>query len=141
MSKPANKRLIGIFVLGAITLLVIAVVVLGSGKLFRKTVKAVCFFEGSVGGLDVGAPVVFNGVRIGSVIDVVLRYNTTDLTTTIPVHIELDTQRVETIGPLPSPKNFEKDLRRLNRPWTEGSAGIAEHRDRKIPGQPGVLSG
>ena len=113
MSKPANKRLIGVFVLGAITLLVIAVVALGSGKLFRKTFKAVCFFEGSVAGLDVGAPVVFDGVRIGSVIDVVLRYNATDLSTTIPVHIDLDSQRVETIGPLPSPKSFEEDLRRL----------------------------
>jgi paraquat-inducible protein B len=76
MSKPGNKRLIGVFVLGAIALLVIAVVVLGSGKFFRKTFRAVCFFEGSVGGLSVGAPVVFNGVRIGSVTDVVLRYDT-----------------------------------------------------------------
>lgn len=108
MSKPANKTLIGIFVLGAIALLVIAVVVLGSGKFFRKTFKAVCFFEGSVGGLDVGAPVVFNGVRIGSVTDVVLRYDTRDLTTTIPVYIKIDPQQMETIGP--RPKTFEKDL-------------------------------
>ena len=84
MSKPANKRLIGIFVLGAISLLVIAIVVLGSGKLFTKTFKAVCFFEGSVGGLSVGAAVVFNGVRIGDVTDVVLRYDTRDLSATIP---------------------------------------------------------
>ncbi len=69
MSKQANKTKIGIFVLGAMALLVIAIVVLGSGKLFRKTFKAVCFFEGSVGGLDAGAPVVFDGVRIGSVTD------------------------------------------------------------------------
>ncbi len=113
MTKPANKTSIGIFVLGAIALLVVAVVALGSGKLFRKTFKAVCFFEGSVGGLDVGAPVVFNGVRIGSVTDVVIRYNTSDLTTTIPVYIELDPQQVKTIGPRPSPTDFEKDLRLL----------------------------
>jgi paraquat-inducible protein B len=111
MSKPANKTLIGIFVLGAITLLVIAVVVLGSGKFFRKTFKAVCFFEGSVGGLSVGAPVVFNGVRIGEVTDVILRYNTTDLTTTIPVYIEVDPQRVTTLGPRPT--SFEENLKLL----------------------------
>jgi phospholipid/cholesterol/gamma-HCH transport system substrate-binding protein len=111
MSKPANKTLIGIFVLGAITLLVIAVVVLGSGKFFKKTFKAVCFFEGSVGGLSVGAPVVFNGVRIGEVTDIILRYNTTDLTTTIPVYIEVDPQRMTILGPRPT--SFQENLRLL----------------------------
>ena len=111
MSKPANKRLIGVFVLGAIALLVIAVVVLGSGKFFRKTFKAVCFFEGSVGGLNVGAPVVFNGVRIGEVTDVVLRYDTRDLTATIPVYIEIDPQRMKTLGPHPT--SFEENLKLL----------------------------
>jgi paraquat-inducible protein B len=111
MSKPANKTMIGIFVLGAITLLVIAIVVLGSGKFFRKTFKAVCFFEGSVGGLDVGAPVVFNGVRIGEVTDVVLRYDTRDLTATIPVYIEIDPQRMKTLGPHPT--SFEENLKLL----------------------------
>jgi paraquat-inducible protein B len=111
MSKPANKTLIGVFVLGAITLLVIAAVVLGSGKLFRKTFKAVCYFEGSVGGLDVGAPVVFNGVRIGEVTDVVLRYDTADLTTTIPVYFEVDPRRVTTLGPRPT--SFEENLKLL----------------------------
>jgi paraquat-inducible protein B len=111
MSKPANKRLIGVFVLGAIALLVVAIVVLGSGKLFRKTFKAVCFFEGSVGGLNVGSPVVFNGVRIGEVTDVVLRYDTRDLTATIPVYIEIDPQRMETLGPRPT--SFEENLKLL----------------------------
>jgi len=99
------------FVLAAITLLVIAVVFLGSGKLFRNTIKAVCFFEGSVGGLGVGAPVVFNGVRIGSVTDIVLRYDTTDLNTTIPVNIEIDPKLVQTVGPLR--RSFEEDLKPL----------------------------
>jgi len=103
--------MIGIFVLGAITLLVIAIVVLGYGKFFRKTFKAVCFFEGSVGGLDVGAPVVFNGVRMGEVTDVVLRYDARDLTATIPVYIEIDPQRVIAVGPRPT--SFEENLKLL----------------------------
>jgi paraquat-inducible protein B len=111
MSKPANKTLIGIFVVGAIALTVVAIVVLGSGKFFRKTFEAVCFFEGSVGGLDVGAPVVFNGVRIGGVTDVVLRYDTRDLTATIPVYIKIDPQRVRTVGPRPT--SFEENLKLL----------------------------
>jgi paraquat-inducible protein B len=111
MSKPANKTMIGIFVLGAITLLVIALVVLSSGKFFRKTNKAVCFFEGSVGGLNVGAPVVFNGVRIGSVTNVVLRYDTRHLSATIPVYIEIDPRQMETMGPRTT--RFEEDLKLL----------------------------
>lgn len=111
MSKSANKKLIGIFVLGATVLLVVAILVLGSGMLFTKTFKAVCFFERLAGELDPGAPVVFNGVKIGSVTDVVLRYNTTEITTVIPVYIEIDPQHVKIVGP--RPESFEDNLRLL----------------------------
>jgi paraquat-inducible protein B len=36
MSKPANKTLIGAFIVGAVALAVVALVVFGSGKFFRK---------------------------------------------------------------------------------------------------------
>jgi paraquat-inducible protein B len=111
MSKPGNKTFIGIFVLGAIAVFFFSVVVLGSGKFFRNTIKAVCFFEGSVRGLSEGAPVVFNGVRIGSVKNIVLRYNPRDSTTTIPVYLEIDPRRIETIGP--PPNSSEENLRLL----------------------------
>ena len=111
MSKSANKKMIGVFVLGAVTLLVVSIIVLGSGMLFKKTFRAVCFFERLPGELDPGAPVVFNGVKIGSVTDVVLRYNTTEITTVIPVYIEIDPQHVKIIGP--RPESFEKNLRLL----------------------------
>ena len=62
-----NKTMIGLFVVGAIALVVVAIGVLGSGKLFRESVPYVMVFEGSVKGLNVGAPVVFRGVKIGAV--------------------------------------------------------------------------
>ncbi len=99
MSKPANKTLIGIFVLGAIALVVVAIVVLGSGKFFKETFTAVCFFEGSVGGLNVGSPVVFRGVKIGSVKNIVLTYNPKDLVFKIPVYIEIDPSSFKATGP------------------------------------------
>ena len=101
MSKRANKTLIGIFVLGAIALLVIAIVLLGSGKFFRETFEAVCFFDGSVGGLNVGASVVFRGVKIGSVKDIVLRYDVKNSEFMIPVYIEIEPHRLEALGPAP----------------------------------------
>ncbi len=101
MSKQANKTVIGIFVVGAIALVVIAVVVLGSGKFFKRTLKAVCYFEGSVGGLNIGAPVVFRGVRIGSVTDVILRVSADKLIFVIPVYIEIEPDKLTVIGPRP----------------------------------------
>jgi paraquat-inducible protein B len=58
---------IGAFVLGAVALAAAAVVVWGSGRLFRPTVTFVSYFSGSVNGLNLGAPVKFRGVQIGSV--------------------------------------------------------------------------
>jgi paraquat-inducible protein B len=101
MSKQANKTVIGIFVVGAIALVVIAIVVLGSGKFFKQTLKAVCYFEGSVGGLNIGAPVVFRGVRVGSVTDVILSLDTKKLLFLIPVYIEIEPDKFSVIGVRP----------------------------------------
>jgi len=101
MSKQANKTVIGIFVVGAIALVVIAIVVLGSGKFFKKTLRAVCYFDASVGGLNIGAPVVFRGVKIGSVTDVVLSLETKKLIFSIPVYIEIEPDKFSVMGARP----------------------------------------
>jgi len=64
MSKGASKTLIGGFVIGGLALLVVALLIFSSGKFFSQKVKLVMFFEESVGGLNLGAPVVFRGVTI-----------------------------------------------------------------------------
>jgi paraquat-inducible protein B len=98
MSKQASKTLIGAFVLGALVLVVAAVVVFGSGKFFRKVNKDVMFFEGSVKGLQIGAPVMFRGVQIGHVTDVVLELNAKELTAYIPVYTEIYPQKIVPLG-------------------------------------------
>ena len=70
MSSKANSIVVGAFVVGAVVLAIAGVLVLGSGKLFKRTTKAVCFFSGDVMGLNVGAPVKFKGVDVGSVAEV-----------------------------------------------------------------------
>jgi paraquat-inducible protein B len=72
VSRRANPTLIGGFVLGGALLAVIAVVVFGSGQLFRDTATFISFFDGSVSGLGVGSPVRFRGIDVGSVRDVLL---------------------------------------------------------------------
>jgi len=62
----------------------------------------VMYFEGSVKGLKVGSSVVFRGVKIGSVTDILLRYDPTDMSVQIPVIIEIEPGRVEVVGGIPA---------------------------------------
>jgi paraquat-inducible protein B len=98
MSKQASRTVIGAFVLGAIALIVAGVVVFGSDKYFRKTITDVMFFEGSVKGLQIGAPVMFRGVQIGHVTDIVMEVNAKTLTAFIPVYTEIYPQKMVPIG-------------------------------------------
>jgi paraquat-inducible protein B len=67
MSKQANPKVIGGFVLGALALIVIVFVIFGSAEFFKKTNGFVIYFEGDVTGLRIGSPVKVRGVDIGSV--------------------------------------------------------------------------
>jgi len=97
MSKPANKKVIGVFVLGAIVLLVVALVVFGSGKIFKKTVPVVFYFEGSVKGLNIGSAIMIRGVQVGSVTDIQLEFNTKDMSMRIPVYADFDPDRISRV--------------------------------------------
>jgi len=94
MSKQANKTLIGAFVVGAIALAVAGILIFGSGDFFSERPVFVMFFEGSVNGLNVGAPVTFKGVKIGTVKEVNLTFDTKSMTMKIPVLIELEPERI-----------------------------------------------
>jgi len=90
MAKQANRMMIGGFVILAVIIMAASLVVFGSGKFFQKTVKCVMYFDGSVKGLSVGAPVLFQGVQIGSVVSIVLEVEPSKLQLQIPVVIEYE---------------------------------------------------
>ena len=94
MSQKISPTLIGAFVVGAVALLVIGVVAFGSGQLFRKTQEFVLYFDDSVNGLHIGAPVKFKGVEIGSVKDIKLEMGLGNQVHKIPVIIEIDLKKV-----------------------------------------------
>lgn len=98
MSRKANPAVVGGFVLGAVLLMVAAVFLFGGGRLFRQTDTFVAFFEGSLSGLDVGAPVTFRGVRIGSVTDILSVYNIELDLIYFPVVFELEDDHFTTVG-------------------------------------------
>ncbi len=90
MTTQADKSLIGLFVLCALALLLAAILLFGSGKFFVPTKECVFYFDSSVGGLNVGAPVVFRGVRVGEVTDIYIQTEPSELGFSIPVLAELD---------------------------------------------------
>ena len=98
MNKKISPTLIGAFVLGAVALLVIAVIAFGSGQLFKHTREFVLYFENSVNGLRVGAPVKFKGVEIGSVKKIVLQLEGNTQVARIPVIIEIDLEKLTARG-------------------------------------------
>ncbi len=67
MSAKANYFKIGIFVISAAIIAIIAIVVLGVGTFFKKKVMIETYIEGSVQGLDVGSLFKFRGVKLGNV--------------------------------------------------------------------------
>ncbi|HOO37266.1 MAG TPA: MlaD family protein [Deltaproteobacteria bacterium] len=96
IKKHPNKTLIGIFVLGAVALLIIGITVFGTGRVFTKYPTFVMYFSGSVKGLNVGAPVVFRGVKVGTVTDISLRFEPDAVSVNIPVLVELDPNSIST---------------------------------------------
>ncbi len=94
MSRQASPTTIGAFVLGAIALAIAAVLLLAGDQWFRHDVsRFVMYFHGSVNGLNVGSPVMFRGVNIGTVTDIQLVVGRTETDVDIPVIVEIDNSR------------------------------------------------
>ncbi|MDD3580401.1 MAG: MlaD family protein [Desulfobacca sp.] len=98
MAKQANHMMIGVFVVIAVILMAASLVVFGSGKFFKKTVKCVLYFDESVKGLNVGAPVLFQGVQVGSVTSIILQVDPAKLEPQIPVIIEFEPEKFKVRG-------------------------------------------
>ncbi|MCP4690822.1 MAG: MCE family protein [Desulfobacterales bacterium] len=98
MKKRMSKAMIGGFVMVATTLAVVGILVFGPGDFFADKKTFVMYFKGSVKGLNVGAPVVFRGVRVGTVTDIMVRIDARDLSLEIPVFVEIERERFSTGG-------------------------------------------
>jgi paraquat-inducible protein B len=97
--KRTNPTLVGLFIVGAMALLISGLVMYGSGRFFSSDKRTfVLFFNENVQGLNVGAPVTFKGVKIGSVTDVQLVFNSEDLSIQIPVFIEIDGRTIKEVN-------------------------------------------
>jgi paraquat-inducible protein B len=88
MSSKINPTFIGAFVVGAVILAVAGLLLFGGGKFLQQKLTFVVFFDNSVQGLNVGAPLIFRGVQVGQVSQVVAQYEPKLDTVLIKVLVE-----------------------------------------------------
>ena len=98
MSQKARPTLIGAFVVGAVALVVVGLLLFGSGRFFTDRTRWVAYFDESVAGLTVGSPVTFRGVRVGQVVKILAQVDSEDLKVRIPVILDIQRSRFERIG-------------------------------------------
>ena len=70
MSARQHPRAVGAFLLGAVALLLVAIVALSAGDWLVPKDRFVVFFPGSVRGLNPGAAITFRGIKMGEVKEV-----------------------------------------------------------------------
>ncbi|MGI9213916.1 MAG: MlaD family protein [Methylococcaceae bacterium] len=98
MSQSVNPMTIGGFVLGALALLVTGIFIFGGRNLLNNDViRYVTYFDSSLNGLEIGAPVKMQGVKIGVVSEISLQVDPSTGKVYKPVVLEIE--RNSFIGP------------------------------------------
>lgn len=106
--RKFSPTLIGAFVVGGLALLIVTVIAAGGGRFFTRKEYAVMHFSGSIYGLQVGAPVVFRGVRLGSVTSIGLVYDKAQDRFSIPVTAEMEPHIIRGMGDRRSDEEAER---------------------------------
>ena len=97
MSEKPHTVAIGAFIVGALLIAIVTVIfVLGSG--FGKGERIVMVFDGSVKGLNVGAPVAIRGVQVGQVTDINIILDADTLEILMVVVADFQEDRITRIG-------------------------------------------
>ncbi|MHC4302370.1 MAG: MlaD family protein, partial [Planctomycetota bacterium] len=79
MSTKPNYFIIGLFVIVSFVLILVAVVIFGSGLFEEEKVYVETYFDSPVSGLDIGAPIENRGVRVGRVEQILFAREVYDL--------------------------------------------------------------
>ena len=98
MTPRPNAWRIGLFALAGLALLVVTTAAIFGARVFSDTERAVLHFQGSIYGLQGGAPVIFRGVRLGSVVSIGLTAGAQPGVVEIPVVVELDSHLVASLA-------------------------------------------
>lgn len=90
MKTKVSPAVVGLFVLGALALGMIALLSFGGLSLFSKPQRFMVYFDESVHGLDLGSPVKLRGVRVGRVVDLEIHYDDAANRSVVAVTCELN---------------------------------------------------
>jgi paraquat-inducible protein B len=112
MAKRSNPKLIGAFVVSALALAIAGAIAFGGTQFLVTKHKAILYFEGSVAGLNVGAPVNFRGVKVGTVTNIEINYDIDKQTMEIPVEIEIIPDLIHVTSGQRSERNIQKLVER-----------------------------
>ena len=75
MKTKVSPAIVGMFVIGAFALGIVALLSFGGVNFFSKPQRFVVYFDESIHGLDLGSPVKLRGVRVGRVVDLNIHYD------------------------------------------------------------------
>jgi len=75
MKTKLSPAVVGVFVLGAFAIGIIALLALGSLSIISKPERFMVYFDEAISGLDEGSPVKLRGVRVGHVVTLSIRYD------------------------------------------------------------------
>jgi len=84
-----SPAIVGVFVLGGITLALAALFAFGGVNFFARPQRFVVYFDESIHGLDLGSPVKLRGVRLGRVVNLNIRYSSSRNESVVAVVCEL----------------------------------------------------
>mgnify|MGYP001828482341 FL=1 len=94
MNKKINPALIGVFVLASMAMAVAAIVYFGASSYTKDRAVYVAYFRTETSGLEVGAPVMLQGVKIGNVTDIDVGYEPSDNSFYVKVEFAVGTKAV-----------------------------------------------
>jgi paraquat-inducible protein B len=94
VKTKVSPAIVGMFVIGAFALAVIALLAFGGVHFFSKPQRFIVYFDESVHGLTLGSPVKLRGVPVGRVVDLNVRYDGTTNRSVVAVLCELSKNKV-----------------------------------------------
>ncbi len=90
MKTKLSPAAVGVFVIGAFAIGLIALLSFGGMSLFTKPHRFMVYFDESIHGLDLGSPVKLRGVRVGRVVDLAVHYDEAATKSVVVVTCELN---------------------------------------------------
>lgn len=111
MSQKPNAYRIGLFILAAVAIVILALFVFGIRKSFESKHRLVTYIPGDVEGLAIGSPVKLKGVAVGQVTDLSFSWNRYPGTKRACVIVDFEVK--DSASPVPNfrEKDFEPMIR------------------------------